>query len=414
MSYIILDNSVWDDLYRVRTERLSALKNFIAAHAPALSLPAELLNWALAAYDIWYAALLKSKNEWAEKEGATLAIQLAETPARERVNIIKELLASRYADYPTVREDYDLDESIPRARRDMIIFGDSLIRMHDERKAEGDPLVLPDAMMDNFVALMDTLKAAIETSRAERRQAKDATRELHDLFDTDSKMLALLYDWAVAMWGADDPRMIEIGFVQRFPQSGGGGGDVPAAPTGFDYMWLEPFLKFAWDALESVTSYQIAYSEDGDTWEELHTGEEVGYEYEPPEGSRKYRVRARNANGYGDWSGIIEYEVPVEPPVGEWPNAPENFGVEPITDPSDFMRVYYLIPGGADSVSLYRSEVDSGGAPPVRSDTPYATNLIEEQYADTGIVAGKDYYYWVCGVKGGIEGDFAGPVMVSY
>jgi len=55
--------------------------------------------------------------------------------------------------------------------------------------------------------------------------------------------------------------------------------------------------------------------------------------------------------------------------------------------------------------------VPHGNAAPERPATPYTTDILEEQYADTDIEAGNDYYYWVCGVKGGEEGDFAGPAI---
>jgi len=113
------------------------------------------------------------------------------------------------------------------------------------------------------------------------------------------------------------------------------------------------------------------------------------------------------------WGGTGEPEPGVEgePPVGEWPSAPSEVGAELITDPSTFMRVYYTIPGGSDSVSIYRAVVPHGDPAPERPASPYTTEIGSEQYADTDIEAGNDYYYWVCGVQGGEEGDFAGPAM---
>jgi len=44
-------------------------------------------------------------------------------------------------------------------------------------------------------------------------------------------------------------------------------------------------------------------------WEELYAGEDNTYTYAHPVGSRTYKVRARNANGYGEWSDPVEFEV---------------------------------------------------------------------------------------------------------
>jgi len=414
MSYIIQDNSVWQDLYVVRTARLQFLKAFIEIHAPALALPPELFDWARNAYDIWYSALIKSDAEWAEKEGAFLAIRLAEEPARARLTIIKELLNSRYVDRPELLERYNIDSASPRSRVGMMQMADDVYEMHARLKAEGDPLVLPDAMISGLRALMDAVRAAEVKAQDEFEDAKSATKELRAIFEADSKMLALLYDWAVAMWGAEDPRMLEIGFVQRLPESGGGGGNMPSVPEGFELKWLEPFLKFWWNPVEGATSYQLAFSADnGASWEELYSGAEVGFEFEPPAGKRLYRVRARNANGFGDWSATLEHEVEGEPPASEWPNAPEVVGAELITDPGFFMRVFYSIPGGSDTISLYRAVVPTGSPAPERPAVVFQTDITAPQFADTDIEAGNDYYYWACGVKGGEEGDFAGPAFAT-
>ncbi|MCK5844192.1 MAG: fibronectin type III domain-containing protein, partial [Victivallales bacterium] len=344
---------------------------------------------------------------------------LAEAPARERTNIIKELLRSRYTDRPELREHYNLDKNTPRSRVGMMRLADGILEMHARLVAEGDPLVLPDAMMDNLSALIDAVKAASSVAYDEREDATMASKELQALYNTDSKKLKLLYDWAVAMWGANDPRMIEIGFVQRFPQSGGGGGEVPDVPEDFMYSWLDPFLKFTWDALESVTSYQLAYSEDGGaTWEELYSGDEVGYEYEPPVGARKYRVRARNANGYGDWSGIIEYEVEGEPPMGEWPN--ELTGLYAIHHdvPAIFNEIGHDGQTGADSYRLKRVKVLIADPDPTNADMPvenYVEGLSGDPYADTDINPGDKCAYWVCGVdEFGVEGAWTGPAICEY
>ncbi len=68
-----------------------------------------------------------------------------------------------------------------------------------------------------------------------------------------------------------------------------------------------------WDPCENTTSYQLAYTEDGEIWDELYAGTDTTYTYAPPVGTRTYKVRARNANGYSDWSDPVEFEVPEVP-----------------------------------------------------------------------------------------------------
>jgi len=419
MSYIIPGNSVYEDIQAVRTARLQFIKAFIDVHAPALELPAMLLSWAQNASDNWYAALIKSDAEWAEKEGAFLAIGIAGAPARERTNIIKELLRSRYVDRPDLLERYNIDQTTPRSRKGLMRMADDVYEMHARLVAEGDPLVLPDAMIDGLKSLIDAVKAAETAAQDEFEDAKSATRELQAIFRTDSKKLALLYDWAVAMWGAEDPRMIEIGFVQRYPQSGGGGGEVPAAPEDFGYLWLDPVLQFGWHAVDGATSYQIAFSEDGGVvWEELYSGADTDFEYEPPVGLRQYRVRARNADGYGEWSDIIEYEIAGEPPMGAYPNELTGLYANYSDFPSPIIIVGHDGQTGAESYRLKRLKVLIGDPDPTNADMPvdnYITGLSPDPYADADIEPGCKCAYWACGVDAGdVEGEWTGPVIESY
>jgi len=410
MSYIIPGNNVTQDIYLVRTARLKAIKDFIDVHAAALSLPPELLDWSHFAYDIWYAALIKSDAEHGEKEGAYLAIALAEAPARQRVNIIKELLRSRYADRPELREHYNLDKTTPRSRGGMMQLADGIFEMHNRLVSEGDPLVLPDAMMDNLSALIEAIKVADTT----------ATKVLKALFDADSKMLALLYDWARAIWGRYDLRFELIGMVPaKQGQGGGGGGEVPAAPTGFTFEWLEPVLQFSWDAVEGATSYQIAFSEDGgEVWEELYTGEEVGYEYEPPEGMRQYRVRARNADGYGEWSDVVEYEIEGAPPMSEWPAELTGLYANYSDFPSPIIIVGHDGQTGADTYRLKRVKVSIADPDPTNADMPaenFVEGLNEDPFADSDIAPDDKCAYWACCVDAAdVEGEWTGPVVGEY
>jgi len=417
MAFVILDNAFTNDLYQVRTARLQFLKAYIDTHAPALSLPPDLLTWAQGAYDVWYPELIGADMEWAEKESAFLAAELAEKPVRERLNILKDLLRARYVDEPIRLERYNIDEDTPRSRKGMVQMADDVLKAHGLLKAEGDPHVLPDEMMDNLLSLLAVVNDAETVSRGELADAKTATKKLKELFDNDSKKLGLLHNWAVAMWGADDPRMLELGFVQRYPKTGGGG-EVPSVPEGFAFEWLDPAIRFEWSPVEGATSYQLAMSEDGESWEEIFSGPENALDYEPGAGLRYYRVRARNANGYGDWSETLEHEVEGgEPPVGVWPTELAGLYAEFRTLPAIMISVGFDLQAGADSYNLKRAKVHTGDPDPTDASMPednYVEELPSGPYADTDVSEGDKCAYWACGVQGGVEGNWTGPVIAEY
>jgi hypothetical protein len=412
---IFLDNNVTMDFLALRTARLLAIKTYIMAWKDALMIPDNLVNWGLAAYDKWVAALGKSQVEMGEERVAYEQMHTADALTFEYYARCKALILDTYGMSSPKLTIYGATGRFPQDRKRRIDAVQDMLNGHASLVASGDPDVLPEAFIAKLRGYYNASNTAFSNFiLKEAPEARKAVDEQDALFNADTEMLRVLYSWVLMTWSKGEPNLVQLGFAPQTGQSGGGGGAVPSAPEGFDLKWLEPFLRLTWMPVEGATSYQLAFSADGGaSWEELYSGDELEFEFEPPAGKRLYRVRARNANGYGEWSVMLEHEVEGEPPAGMWPNAPEGFGVEFMTEPSEFMRVYYAIPGGSDSISLYRAVVPNGDPEPERPAVPYQTDIVDPQFADTDIEAGNDYYYWACGVKEGVEGDFAGPVFAT-
>ena len=64
-------------------------------------------------------------------------------------------------------------------------------------------------------------------------------------------------------------------------------------------------MSLSWDAVTNATSYQLE-ADNGSGFIELYAGEETTFSYTPADGKTLYRVRARNANGFGDFSTVLE------------------------------------------------------------------------------------------------------------
>lgn len=416
MPYIIPNNNSGRDLPHIRQARLDLIEANIDSLAPELSLPPELLDFCHIAAGRYRSAFIKIEIEWGQKEEAIQTVQEAEDALRERYAILKDLLKVRYPG-DDLRVSYGIMEDIPRPRGQLESKVDKLIENHGIQSAVGDPNVLPDAMIANLQVLRDTMHTAQIGAEREFKEAKDSTKEALEIFEEDTEMLRVLYNWCVAIWGKDSTNMLLMGFVQRYPGSGGGGGDVPSVPEGFMLSWLDPTLKLAWMPVEGATSYQLAFSEDGGgTWEELYSGAETGFEYEPPSGLRQYRVRARNANGYGEWSVVLEYDIEEPAPVGSWPD--ELSGLYAIFHdfPSPFIEVGHDLQDGADGYNLKRLVVAIADPDPTEEDMPvdnFAEGLTPDPYADAEINPGDKCAYWMCGVQGGVEGAWTGPVIAT-
>ena len=80
-----------------------------------------------------------------------------------------------------------------------------------------------------------------------------------------------------------------------------------AAPANFVF---DPIgMNFTWDAVENATSYEFQSSTDGTTYTHIWAGPGCDYGLnEVPTTVMFYRVRARNASGYGPFSVVIRYD----------------------------------------------------------------------------------------------------------
>ena len=81
-------------------------------------------------------------------------------------------------------------------------------------------------------------------------------------------------------------------------------------PTGLKYL-IEQNTA-VWDVVENATSYELQYSPDGSDWSEAYGGADNMVHYFPPQGGTAFfRCRARNANGFGEYSEVLKTEIPM-------------------------------------------------------------------------------------------------------
>ena len=64
-------------------------------------------------------------------------------------------------------------------------------------------------------------------------------------------------------------------------------------------------MNLTWDSVTNATSYQLE-ADNGAGYVEIYAGEDTIFAYTPADGKTLYRVRARNANGFGEFSTVLE------------------------------------------------------------------------------------------------------------
>ena len=73
----------------------------------------------------------------------------------------------------------------------------------------------------------------------------------------------------------------------------------------------------SWGTVQNATSYELEYSPDGTAWIEAYAGSDDAVQYIPAvEGWAYFRCRARNSNGYGEYSEVLKagYYQQIPPP----------------------------------------------------------------------------------------------------
>ncbi len=311
MSYIIENNSFTIDTYGVRSTRLLMISNNIDDYEVELEIEADMLSWAQDTYQNWQDELADRSVERGQKLEAYQTRDEASEALYDKYVRAKELLISRYGEDDQNLATYGVDVPVPTRKPDIINKAYELIRGNEVQTAAGDPKALPAGMINNLKTLADDAADKQEIAKKEKSEMKEATQTLHNLYDTDSDRLSSLLNWVLMYWAKNDPRLELFGFV---PYTAHGGGQTPDAPQNLAYDMGSG--QFSWDAVETATSYQLAYRATGsdDDWEEAYKGADTSVTFDPGNGDWEFRVRARNEHGYGDWSILIAVSIGLQPP----------------------------------------------------------------------------------------------------
>jgi hypothetical protein len=159
-----------------------------------------------------------------------------------------------------------------------------------------------------------------------------------------------------------------------------------SAPQGLRFNFSN--LAFYWDMVEHASSFQVEASLNGSDYFEIYSGSDLECAYTPvQEGWMWYRVRARNANGFGPYSDVLKagyYAGIILPP-------PSNLAVELVSGTTNSVKFTWAEVPSATNYKISKSIVavgDGVGA------SGYIGDSTETQYIET-VDSGHRYYYHV-------------------
>ena len=148
------------------------------------------------------------------------------------------------------------------------------------------------AAIENFITVVDLVK--------KQKEIRDDKTETRIAMGNAIYALVVRYcDYGKTEFEYTSPSKYND-YIIYTPSAGG-----LKPPTGLKYL-LEHNTA-VWDAVENATSYELQYSPDGADWSEAYGGaDNMVYYFPPQEGWAYFRCRARNANGYGEYSEVLK------------------------------------------------------------------------------------------------------------
>ena len=167
---------------------------------------------------------------------------------------------------------------------------------------------LPAAMITNLTDAQSGIRAASETLKIEHGEKLKATEDLYTMRDNGENLLRNIFRWCIAVWGDDEERLLEFGFV---PKSQIWTENKPPHPAEFE--WDEVAKEFQWSSVEGVDNYEIDYRLTGASgkWTQLYFGSKTSMDESPAEpGEYDFRIRSWSGDDWGAWSGDITVNFP--------------------------------------------------------------------------------------------------------
>ncbi len=180
--------------------------------------PAQIAEYETYATDI-FAALDSQHEESADVDEAYVAVKAKheETLAKYRAcqSVIKGEM--EFASDPTreyLDERFDIEDDVPRGRRGFLKMAEFMVSAFDAIAVEHPDVEIPSSRFEELRTLVDELHAAMKAVGKELAEQKEATVSKDVLRKTTGeKLMRKCYHRALAYWGNDDPRMLELGLV---------------------------------------------------------------------------------------------------------------------------------------------------------------------------------------------------------
>ncbi len=200
-------------------------------------------------------------------------------------------------------------ENISQFKHHELLMKAKLVLASAEKyKTELAPVGLTTEYLEQFETELDNYETAINDVEMKRMARENATEERVKAANKLYKLVTNYCKIGKNIFVNVSPAKYNQFVIYQAPAG------TLKAPANFTSA--NASNSFSWDIEPNATSYQLEISEDGVNFNEAYSGSENNVTLTLPDGLSYLRLRARNMNGYGPYTEILEkwyYTVLPEP-----------------------------------------------------------------------------------------------------
>ena len=216
------NNQFTNDSNAEHTIRCEMFVSGAAEHGAELEFRGTLVADITAHLDAWKALEIQHEDEKGDVEAATgLINQLkAELEAlivqgRYFVNSVLSEVEVEGVDEHDIRQDFGVEGKIPDGAAGLIDLGRQMAAINAKYILEASPYAMPAAPFAEIGTVAEALFDALDARKVEHREQmhvgklKEIERKVGD------RLLSRAFNWACAVWGYDEPKLEDLGFVPK-------------------------------------------------------------------------------------------------------------------------------------------------------------------------------------------------------
>ncbi len=213
---IFKDNYFTNDTYSLRIERLKIIKNYILDWSGHLSLPQEIIDWGMTAFNRWQNILKRVEEKKSHTGNIFLELKEIDEVTFKYYLRCKRLIKNKYSSNLKVLHNFGIDIKFPRNRNDKVNTIKKMLKAFSRQKEQNEPVLLPEDFVLKLESYLEKSVDIYEKAhmKSSSTSAESVERQI-EIFKDDSKKLRTLYSWALMIWEADEPYLFQLGFAVK-------------------------------------------------------------------------------------------------------------------------------------------------------------------------------------------------------